>query len=224
MLIGLNSWMWENNPVVSIVNIYSDLEKVNGFHSSTIIEDIISNFQSEPTIAVAYFYFDFNDPDKQQTEMLVRSLLEQFVAQCPHLLELLQPAYSRSHNGRKQPTIEEMKPILLQMLKSFNSTYILLDALDECKDREELLEFLEALMGWNIDSLHLLTTSRKENDISTSLEPLVTRQLCIESGLINADIRVHVLERLSNDPKLKKWPVDIRMEIEDTLMRDANGM
>ena len=184
----------------------------------------MSGCQSDPTLGVAYFYFDFNDLDKQRTEKLIRSLIVQFAAQCPYLPEALQSAHSGSQSEQRQPTIEDMTTILCQMLKSFNTTYILLDALDECTDREDLLEFMEAVMGWNITNLHLLATSRKENDITTSLEPLVTCQLCIQSALVDADIRVHVLERLSNDPKLKKWPINVQKEIEDALTGGANGM
>lgn len=109
-------------------------------------------------------------------------------------------------------------------MKSFNTSYILLDALDECTDQENLLEFIKAFMDWDIDTLRVLTTSRKENDITTALEPLVTCQLSIQSALVDADIRVHILERLSNDPKLKRWPVDIQKEIGHALTRGAKGM
>lgn len=192
--------------------------------SSTIIQDVISNHQSEPIKAVAYFYFDFNDSDKQRTEMLIRSLIVQFAAQCSHLPESLKSAHSRSQGGQKQPTIGDMTIILRHILKSFNTIYILLDALDECTDRQDLFEFIGSLMGWNIDNLHVLTTSRKENDIAVSLEPLLTCQLCIQSALVDADIRVHIVETLSNDPKLRKWPIDVQKEIEDALMRGAKGM
>ena len=110
------------------------------------------------------------------------------------------------------------------MMKAFNSTYILLDALDECTDRKDLLEFIEVLRDWNIDNLHILATSRKEKDIARSLEPLVTCQLCIQSALVDADIRIHVLDRVSTDPNLKKWPVGIQEEIKDALTKGANGM
>ena len=127
-----------------------------------------------PTVAVAYFYFDFNNSDKQTTEKLIRSLIVQLLAQCQQSSESLQSAYSRSQNGQNQPTIEDLTMFLHQMLENFNGSYILLDALDECTDREGLLEFIKVLMDWNIHGIHVLATSRKEHDIGTSLEPLVT--------------------------------------------------
>lgn len=210
--------------MASLTDINYAVTESDRIHSSTIIQDVISNYQFEPTIAVAYFYFDFNDLDKQCTENLIRSLIVQLSAQCLHVPRSLQLAYSRSQNGQNQLTADELKILLRQILKSFSSIYVLLDALDECTDREELLQFIQALVDWDIDNLHILATSRKENDIATSLEPLVTCQLCIQSALVDADIRVHVLERLSNDPKLNKWPVDVQGEIENTLTRDARGM
>ena len=156
--------------------------------------------------------------------MVVRSLIVQLAAQCLFLPESLRLAHSRSQSQQKQPTIEEMTAILYPLLKLFDSTYVLLDALDECKDREDLFKFIEVVTGWNIDTLHVLTTSRKENDIARSLDPLVTCQLCIQGAKVDADIRVHILERLSTDPDLKKWPADIRKEIEDALSRGAKGM
>ncbi|MCJ1462463.1 hypothetical protein MMC07_001065 [Pseudocyphellaria aurata] len=187
-------------------------------------EDLISCYQSEPTVAVAYFYFDFNETEKQRTEMLIRSLIIQFAERSPHFPDSLQSAYSRSHGGQKQPTTEELTDVLCHMLNNFNTTYILLDALDECADREDLLEFIETLMGWKMKSLHVLTTSRKENDIVKALESLVICQLCIQSALVDNDIHLHILERLSNDKKLMKWHDDIKKEIEDALMEGAKGM
>ena len=215
--------MRENHSVVSTVHMINTNE-INSTRSSTIIQDLISYYHSERTIAVAFFYFVFNDPDKQRAEKLIRSLLVQLSAKCLHLPEPLQSAYYRSQNGQNQPTIEELSLLLRQIIKGFRSTYILLDALDECTEREDILNFIEVLMGWNIDSLHVLSTSRKESDIATSLEPLATCQQCIQSAAVDADIRVHVLERLSSDRELRKWPVDVQKEIEDALTKGAKGM
>ena len=80
--------------------------------------------------------------------------------------------------------------------KFSNNTYILLDALDECINREDVLQFVEALMGWGIHDLHVLATSRKKNDIDTFLEPLVPCQLDIQSALVGPDSRLHIPENL----------------------------
>lgn len=78
--------------------------------------------------------------------MLIRFLIVQFAAQSPHLPEPLHSAHSRLQSEQKQPTAEEMTIILCQMLEAINTICILLDALDECTDREVLQEFIKTLM------------------------------------------------------------------------------
>ena len=96
--------------------------------------------------------------------------------------------------------------ILQHIIKSFDNVYILLDALDECDEREDLCDCIAEIIGWKIGTLHLLATSRREKDIEDCLLPLLTCQLCIHSELVADDIRTHVLERLSHDIKLKARP------------------
>ncbi|PVH67502.1 ankyrin, partial [Cadophora sp. DSE1049] len=110
------------------------------------------------------------------------------------------------------------------MLNEFGETFIVLDALDECKEKEELLLLLESLTSWGAGNLHILATSRRERDIEEALESLTTSEICLQSALVDNDIRTHLSERLQNDPKLKRWPANVRGEIKDTLMEGAQGM
>jgi hypothetical protein len=43
--------------------------------SSTVLHDVLQHCQDDPGKATAYFFFDFNDKQKQDPEMMVRSLL-----------------------------------------------------------------------------------------------------------------------------------------------------
>lgn len=73
------------------------------------------------------------------------------------------------------------------MIQEFPQTYIILDALDECADREGLMEVLEKIAGWKLQNLHLLVTSRKERDIERSLDRFVA--VCLHSELADKDIQ-----------------------------------
>ncbi|PVH67796.1 ankyrin, partial [Cadophora sp. DSE1049] len=109
-------------------------------------------------------------------------------------------------------------------LNEFGETFIILDALDECKEREELLLLLKNLTSWGAGNLRVLATSRRERDIEEALEPLVSSEICLQSALVDNDIGTYLSERLQNDPKLKRWPANVRGEIKDTLMEGAQGM
>ena len=82
--------------------------------------------------------------------------------------------YHRSQDGQHQPTTEGLVLTLQHMLRDFNQTFIFLDALDECKEREELLGLIKRIVDWKLEMLHLLATSRRENDIEETLTPLIT--------------------------------------------------
>lgn len=114
------------------------------------------------------------------------------------------------------------------MMTSLENIYIILDALDECDDRHELLTNLEQIVSWEDVNLHVLVTSRREIDIDEALTPLSNsrNRISIQSTLVNDDIRIYVQDRLQVDRKLKRWQKDLNMqrEIENTLMSKVDGM
>ena len=192
--------------------------------SSTVIQDVMLRCQSDQAPAIIYFYFDFNDAEKQRHDNLIRSLVVQLSVQSPNTPEALNMLYSRCQDGQRQPTVDDLTTTLQHILGGFRETFLVLDALDECTEREELLALIERIIGWKIGKLHTLVTSRREREIEEALEPLITGQICIQSALVNADISIHLRERLQNDPKLNRWPVKVQMEVEATLTDGAHGM
>jgi hypothetical protein len=114
------------------------------------------------------------------------------------------------------------------MVNEFDETFIILDALDECNDRMELLTNIEEMVGWNEEKLHMLATSRRERDIEERLEHILGEEerICIQSVLVNADIRAYVHDRLQTDRSLKRWHKipEVQKEIETELANKANGM
>lgn len=100
----------------------------------------------------------------------------------------------------------------------------MVDALDECRPREELLRSIEKIASWQPQTLHMLVTSRKEKDIEDCLGALTTNQICLQSALVDEDIKTHVAETLRTDPKLSRLPTDTKREIEQKLVKNAQGM
>lgn len=197
---------------------------INYTCSSTVIKEVKFQYESNHTVAIAYFYFDFNDTEKQRHDEFTRSLVKQLAWQSVNTPACLESLFSQNQDGKQQPTQDALELILQQMLGEFEETFIILDALDECKEREELLLLLEKLNSWETEKLHILVTSRRVGDIEEALGSLVTSEICLQSALVNIDIHTHISERLQNDSKLRKWPANVRGEIERTLMDGAQGM
>ena len=197
---------------------------LKNYYSSTIIEDVINYCQSKPTSIVTYFYFDFNDIEKQDYGKVLRSITAQILAQCSQIPDPLLRLYKDSVYRREQPRYAALLTSVRRIFEQLGESYIILDALDESRDREELLEWIQQVSNWGLQNVHILVTSRKENDIDDTLSSLLTCQIYMQSTLIDGDIIAFVRDKLLQDPKLKKWPDKVRAEIETTLIEGACGM
>jgi type III secretory pathway component EscV len=179
-------------------------------------------------MVTAYFYFDFNDVQKQNPELMLRSLVCQLLQRLTTTSKSLDALFSSCENGHRQPSLHALLEVTRQVMQEFAHVYIVLDALDECTQRLELMDMLKAVDRWQLPSLHVLITSRKERDIESSLESYVNKEdtVCLQSDIVDKDIQRYVQQRLSNDKSLVKWEKDaaIRQEIETALISGACGM
>lgn len=181
-----------------------------------------------PRRVAAFFFFDFNDEQKQDREMMVRSLVRQLLQQSNKIPVSLDDLFSSCESGQRRPPVDALQEVLRSMIQELPEIYVVLDALDECAQRKELMQTLEAMVGWKLQNLHLLVTSRREQDIESTLEEFVDDQsrICLQSTLVDKDIQRYIRERLSTDKILQKWRKDdeVRREIEAVLRDRAHGM
>ncbi len=195
--------------------------------SSTVIQDVLQYCNDDPGKVVAYFYFDFKDVEKQDPERMIRSLICQLSHQCVKIPEGLDPLLS-SCDDERQPSLDVLLDVVQHMIQAFPQTYIILDALDECANKDGLLEILETMARWQLLNLHLMVTSRPEADIKRSLEGFVDAQnmISLHTALVDKDIRKYVRQRLSDDQSLAKWQRvhEVREEIETEVTKRADGM
>jgi hypothetical protein len=159
---------------------------------------------------------------------MICSLITQLSTQCTSTPKALEMLFSSKMNGKQQPTATELLVTLRQMVQGFSETFIILDALDECNEREDLLTAIEEIIGWKTGKLHILATSRREKDIEEGIKHLVDDkdEICIQSALVNRDISAYVHERLQTDRRLRRWQnePEAKQEIEEVLMKKAGGM
>ncbi|KAJ4330292.1 hypothetical protein N0V87_010137 [Didymella glomerata] len=196
--------------------------------SSTVIEHLLQHCHDDARMVTAYFYFDFNDAQKQNPELMLRSLLSQLLQRSVTIPKGVDALFSACDNGQRQPSLHALLEVLPPVMQQFTHVYVVLDALDECTQRPELMDVLETVAGWQLDNMHLLMTSRKERDIESSLGSYVKEEdtICLQREVVDKDIQQYVQQRLSNDKTLAKWNKDaaVKQEIEDALICGARGM
>ncbi|KAI4171718.1 MAG: hypothetical protein LQ346_008715, partial [Caloplaca aetnensis] len=195
--------------------------------SATIIDRLTDLCSHHKDYALAYFYFAFDNVALQTVDGMIRSLAAQLCSQCisiPHWVESL---YSRCSEAKSQPTHDSLRNMLCQLFGCFKQVFIVLDALDECTERHNLILALENIAGWQKSELHLLTTSRKELEIEECMNALTKEadRVGIQGIPIAGDISSFVLGMLRTDRRLKRWhKPELEKEIALTLTSKAHGM
>ena len=183
---------------------------------------------------MAYYYFDFRDVKKQNRYGLLSSLVSQLSAELDSCYKILSQLYSDHAGGTRKPTTDSLTRCMKDMLNlpGQGPIYILVDALDECPNvsgtpsaREEVLEFVENLVGLDLPNVHLCVASRPEIDIRIVLEPLNPLQISIhdESGQ-KEDINEYIKFVVYSDRNMRRWREEDQKLVIDTLSRNVGGM
>ena len=183
---------------------------------------------------MAYFYFDFRDVDKQRLSNLLPSLLIQLSARSDLRCDILSRLYSSHDRGVQKPSDRAMVECLKEMLalEAQGPTYIIVDALDECpitstipSPREEVLDFVDELVGLRLPDVHICVTSRPEHDIQTVLKDLAPRAVSLhdETGQ-QEDISEYVASFVHSDRRMRRWREEDKDLVIKTLSEKADGM
>ena len=184
--------------------------------------------------SMGYFYFDFRDVDKQKLQNLLPSLLIQLSARSDPHCDTLSRLYSSHDRGVRKPNDRAMIECLKEMLTLDEkcSTYIILDAIDECplrssvgSPREEVLDFINELVGLRLSNVHMCVTSRPEVDIQAVLGSLAPYPVSLhnQSGQ-KQDIADYVRSFVETDRRMRKWRDADKDFVIKTLPEKADGM
>lgn len=219
--------MWEDGAMVCRTCAPCDFHALKFISSSTVIEGPQECAHVSTASVVAYYYFDFNDTADVNVSSLLRSLIKQICAYETELPQVVQRLCSQHQASGQQPSLKLLIIVLHDIICALQKEcYIVIDALDEYPEagRQDLLRTLRHIMSLNCKNIHILTTSRKEQDISHALDALSTEAIRIQSSLIYDDIQLHVQSCLAEDVRLKRLPDALKVNIKSQLCEKAQGM
>jgi hypothetical protein len=163
-LEGTGSWFLESDPFKEWeyrTRQHLWLHGIPGCGKTMLSATIIKHLNKELNVShiVLYFFFDFSNTAKQSLNKLVRSLAAQLYSRCETSRKDLDKLFLFCDGGAKQPTFKSLCTTLLQMIKYTARIYIVIDALDECDTRLDLLLWLESFASSGVAGLQLLITS-----------------------------------------------------------------
>lgn len=187
--------------------------------SSLAIDHII---KTKKPAGVAFFYFNFNAESEQTPIQILSSLLKQLLLELDRLPAPVKQLFDRSIMKGQTPQVSELQELLLSITKEFSAVYLVIDALDECKDGDCRSEILRAFQAFQV-SMKLLVTSRPHlEDLNESL----AHAYQVKLKAVESDIKDYVYKKLETR-KIKKIlgkDEGLRDEIVTSIVKGAHGM
>ncbi|ORY03156.1 hypothetical protein BCR34DRAFT_545330 [Clohesyomyces aquaticus] len=193
---------------------------------SSVIETLTS--QSSPLeekSCFAFFYCDFRSRGSQDAINVIGSLVSQICLQLGYCPGELVHAFKNSKSGvgpTKRPSFSLLRDVLCSF-STFRKLYLLIDAVDECSGRKDLLDFLTSTKDAS-QNLSILLTSRDEIDIRESLTTF--KHLRLESNMqdVDRDIKLYIDRRLQSGEKLDWLKETVKDDIKHSLASRSAGM
>ncbi|KAL2005048.1 hypothetical protein VTN00DRAFT_2898 [Thermoascus crustaceus] len=191
---------------------------------STVVDSLLEYCRTDQSLGIGYFYFSFGDQKRKHArEDLLRALICQFWARLGQEFAEVELLYNTCKCEDRGPTLDELENLLQSLVSEFSEAYIAIDGLDECPEREDLLDTILQMVEWRLSSLHFIVFSRLEDDIEEFFQQVTTHRIRIEDR-IDGDIKLYVQGQLKKDIRLREWPVDVKRDIEANVTEKANGM
>ena len=184
--------------------------------------------------SLAFFYCDHKDDQKNDRLPLLSSLLAQLCDQSDVCCEELSKLYAEHDSGSQFPSDDALTPCLMSMLALPGQApvYIVIDALDECPDtddmpspRDKVLGLVKELVELQVPNLRICVTSRPETDIRPVLDPFPFQSISSheENGQMQ-DIVDYIKSGINKDHIMGNWGPEVKDLMIEVLTRKADRM
>ncbi|EDN11170.1 predicted protein [Histoplasma mississippiense (nom. inval.)] len=178
---------------------------------------------------VSYGFMEFQDQansiDDCRPESVIGAIILQICQVLNFLPEHVEDSYTR-HIGKDgkaaAPSFQELEVLLSETLALVPNVTIVVDALDECHERESLVKILSDLPSNASASVKVLVSSRREVDIVRLLKdhPSISTQ-CQDA---DEDIHHYIRASIKLRPRLQRLNGALQEHIVETLTKGAGGM
>ncbi|KAF4768676.1 hypothetical protein HAV15_002769 [Penicillium sp. str.  len=229
---GTGAWLLDN-PVFQSWHSGSRqhlwLHGLAGCGKTVLSATVLDHLAKENDKLILNFFFDFSDTTKQTLDGMLRSLAFQLY-QSGFDSAIHLDALSQAHqNGSVRPTTKTLSDIVFMMLVVQKKVTIVLDALDESKTKDDILQWIKDIVSRpDLVHLQLFYTSRPESELLRHIPPLIGKRNCLllDKQAVNSDIRLWVTAQLSQRRDFTEKPLSqgllegIRRKVGD----GADGM
>lgn len=214
---------WKSHPS-SVLWIQGSAGTGKTVLTSAIINKLLEDCERMARAGIAFFYFDFNNQSNMQDHnRFLRSLVEQLSSESGDIPKPLAALYRRCRNGTLQPMTADLLTTLKGIIHDFSHFYLVIDAFDECKEKQQFLGFLNAVVMWKLPQTHILVTSRTDIDAEIRNRKWDCTSIMVEERLVDADVEKHVQATLEDDEVLNRWDPKQQRLITKSLIEGTKG-
>ncbi len=188
---------------------------------TAIVVDTLHRRFAGPTVGIAVLYCNYKMREEQNARTFLAGLLGQLLkrehTESPHTQSLVE----KCKKAKTRPTFDELAVILQLALKTYETVFIVIDALDECRSTEwqQLTSQLRKLQV-QLPSLRLMVTTRPQLVLGAEFQDVVR----VDIRAHEADLRRYINRQL---PRLSKHVVQtagLKEEVIKGIIRAAKGM
>lgn len=190
--------------------------------ATIVIHNLITLFQNDPTINIAYIYCDFRRKHEQRVEDLLSSLLKQLVQEQPSLPHIVKGLYGRHRNKRTRPSLEEISMTLQSVTIMYSRVFIIVDALDECEVYDGCrARFLSEIFNFQAKcAANLFVTSRFIPEILDRFK----NDVSLEIRARDEDVQRYLAGHMTRLPSFVSSSPGLEDEIKATISKAVDGM
>ncbi|PMD49386.1 purine and uridine phosphorylase, partial [Hyaloscypha bicolor E] len=186
--------------------------------------------QKDEKIGVAFMYCD-SQMDNQPPQAVLATLVKQLVQQLASIPEIVKRFYEDNKSRASSSLSTSSFFVILQsVISSFARVFVVIDALDECQSRSEILDSMARVQSEV--GVYLFATTRPEKNIHDEMKDLFRIHTLFEISASDHDVERYIDNHLSSLPLLRNKNQDLSSEattniigkIKSKIIQAANGV
>ena len=189
---------------------------------AAIAVDHLLNTVQSSTIGVTYVYCNYKAQEEQGTNNLLAAILKQLVQARSSLMEPVERLYAQHVNQGTRPSVDDIFNALLDVLVKFSAVYVVIDAVDECRDSDGTRRlFLAKLQDLQAKTdLRIMVTSRMIPDIINEFKTA----LRLEVRASDEDVKRFVAGQVQRLPRCIQRDAALQKMVQDKITEAVSGM
>src|ERR1700761_2460675 len=190
---------------------------------STYSSSVIQTLENSGS-PYAFFFFDRRDGQEQlqSFDSLICSITYQLCSRLDTFPAIITETYSNCGFGSTPPSHLSLQKMLICAIQHLPEAFIVIDALDECREIVEVGSWLQNLASSSLSSLHVLFTSRDVPIVSDEIKRIPHETLRVHE-CTSGDIDLFITESIINSG-LSQWSNELQEVIRVSLYERADGM